>query len=497
MECFDNTGTSNQLLISTTMQQQAPGQPWSNRRSGSSRDPLMEVMAFQDTSVDGDASKGIFNYYTASPGLIFEGNSIDAIEGRSACGQCHTGGGIVMKELDGPWLNWEHSHDMQGMRDAIAATPLLGFGTKVASDDPRIPEGARAFDMIADGKELEQMLKATGRHTGGNPAWNEARIDHLIAREDARELLRPLFCDTEFNLDNAAGSLKNRSNDDEPMKVSTLSSVPSDFFLDPQIRAGMTSISVDNDHYTELMEELGQSVPMTGVRRDSPFRMPFLERSFSDDDYVKSLIARDIIDAETVKDIRLVDFTRQVQSAERCSMLSALNGVAVSELRGETPVDENDPLSEMAFDPAQLRAILDESLSTSGAQGTLRDNLAVEGGHRDVVVEFNDACKARVSLSDEEKEGRTDEEQDELLASKKKSFLEDAMKIAERGRDIARATSQFEHPRWLPELAGLDSATASKRLDPQTCGLTDSLVLVSTEAEPEEEAPGGDRGNIE
>jgi hypothetical protein len=70
-----------------------------------------EVIAF-------DAEAGVFNYYASTGnGWEFHGNSMHAIQGGNRCGNCHDGGTLIMKELDSPWVHWEHFDDISGSKE--------------------------------------------------------------------------------------------------------------------------------------------------------------------------------------------------------------------------------------------------------------------------------------------------------------------------------------------------------------------------------------------
>ena len=105
-----------------------------------------------------------------------------------------------MKELNAPWVHWEGSFDTPGADTLIENRELLG--------------------TVSNGIELEQRIVKPG-----NTRWNETRIDHLLARGDVAELLRPLFCPVEVNI--ASGSDRG---------------VDADFFSDPRFGSGNFSM---------------------------------------------------------------------------------------------------------------------------------------------------------------------------------------------------------------------------------------------------------------
>ena len=82
-----------------------------------------------------DDTAGVFNYYeTDGQGKInFFGSSKDLVEQGTGPGQvrrcagCHTGGGLIMKELDTPWMHWEGHENHPGAAELVTANKnLLG-----------------------------------------------------------------------------------------------------------------------------------------------------------------------------------------------------------------------------------------------------------------------------------------------------------------------------------------------------------------------------------
>ncbi|MBS1124136.1 MAG: hypothetical protein H6Q90_6364, partial [Deltaproteobacteria bacterium] len=131
-----------------------------------------EIIAFDETS-------GVFNYYTSDgKSLQFFGNSTDLLKGSDGedrrCANCHVGGGLVMKELESPWLHWNISNDLPGADDLIKAHPILGSSFSATSLENEVKASAETVNKLA-----VKLRKASG---------------------DVRGLLRPLFCSPELNI---------------------------------------------------------------------------------------------------------------------------------------------------------------------------------------------------------------------------------------------------------------------------------------------------------
>lgn len=239
-----------------------------------------EVIAFDPESKE-------FNYYEVSSGQWhFFGSSSDFVEGRGGrCGQCHTGGGLVMKELDTPWLHWTGHFQ----------TP----GTKKVIDANKNDLGSES-----SGANMESVTNA------GNREWTKTRVTNALNpdRSTVEALLKPLFCSVEVNLDNAAD-----------FDTSDVASLPADFFLDPSLKS-FGSIGMDKAVYAAARTAAGFNVP--GLNKpDTIFKFPFIERSKSDIMYVDELVSRGIIDDDFKKDVLMVDFTRPIFSDARCGLL--------------------------------------------------------------------------------------------------------------------------------------------------------------------------------
>jgi hypothetical protein len=125
-----------------------------------------------------DATAGVFNFYDAADdGLGFFGSSKDLLQGAGEgevrrCAKCHPAGGLVMKELESPWLHWENENfGTPGTDDILAAHPELG-------------ESPCCSDFDASGEAVELTVKV------GNDMWNTTKLAHLrsgpAAVKDAR-----------------------------------------------------------------------------------------------------------------------------------------------------------------------------------------------------------------------------------------------------------------------------------------------------------------------
>jgi len=266
----------------------------------------VQVMAF-------DRVSATYNFYALQgegegAEWVFHGNSFDQItpNAESACAACHTDGGLVMRELDAPWLHWES-----------AEVRTVGAGGVV----DRFSElGARSM-----GAELSEVVQA------GNAQWSRTRIRTLAdpARTDlhggsTRALLEPLFCGSSLNLQ-SAGTFESRG---------VVQRVPSSFFVDPMLRP-QGAVEIDEAAYIAALGEVGSHIEGLVGPRDTLFGFTFVERAAADVAYIEALIERGIVDEEFVLDVLSVDFTAPVYSLPRCALLD--HAPTFDALGGTTP----------------------------------------------------------------------------------------------------------------------------------------------------------------
>jgi hypothetical protein len=384
-------------------------------RAGAANLPAaVEIMAFDETA-------GVFNYYeTDGRELHFFGNSKDMLKGAGAngdrrCAQCHTGGGLIMKELDTPWLHWEGHMDTPGARELVEAHADLG--TK------------------ATGAEFEGVTKA------GNVKWNKTRLAHLTERDDVnvQDILRPLFCDVELNLDNGA---------DFPSPVGggrggdELRRIPFDSLLDPQLK-GFGSISVEFTDYDELIKANGQRIQGVPGAIDTVFDYTFVERAHADNDFINQLKGAGIIDDDFIKDVLMVDFTRHVFSTDRCGLLTFAPDLGRDELTADNIRD------------GFIRNLEAETPAPNSPAAVLLAHLQTKddsAAHIAKVDAFTNACKDLGS----------------------RAFLQNALAITSLNRNKAREHHVFEFEATMP----IDNLRTDEnaRLHPQTCQVVNRFV---------------------
>ena len=253
-----------------------------------------------------DRVSGVFNFYARESGrwtffgssedLLSEGYTCNAdgacipkTEPRQRCAGCHVGGGLVMKELENPWTFWEASRGV----------PMPGSVELTA-------KFSSVFGKRLNGTELEATVRA------GNAEWANARLA-LLERQGLRELLRPLFCTMDMNLES-------------PSHLGTDVGVPlpqvlnGHVFLDPiwPSNPPLPSNRTFHDAEAAINQRVIDSVTKKPIRSDgevvrrsslpAPGALSIAHR--------EALLAAGIVDADLVKDILAVDLTRPQREGE-------------------------------------------------------------------------------------------------------------------------------------------------------------------------------------
>jgi hypothetical protein len=263
-------------------------------RAGSKLPSTAEVIAF-------DPESGEYNYYEVGGGQAhFFGSSSDFIAGNGGrCKNCHTAGGLVMKELRNPWMHWEG----KGVGDAAG---------KLIDDNPD-DLGSSKFSR---GSSMEGLTNA------GNRKWLDRKVQ-LLTNPDGgftvKDMLRPLFCGTQVQLDTLSTSQSS-----EPTRI------PDGVFAHCKMFGASScggthfgesgGVKIESGIYDAAISEAGQSVQGLGVD-DTLFKGVFIEPANEDNVYLDKLVDAGVLDDDFITDVLAVDFTRSVFSSDRCALL--------------------------------------------------------------------------------------------------------------------------------------------------------------------------------
>lgn len=326
-----------------------------------------EVMAFEPKA--SDSSQGFYNFYAFEQGKWrFFGSSIDLLSGPGAgitsdgstfdqqrrCANCHTGGGPVMKELRPPWANWSSGLNMPGLAEL----------TKDVAK-----ELGQTNDTPASGEFFEtDVVRA------GNARWNKERLNHLKQNGTVQDLLRPLFCTVEFNLE-FGGKIGGTEDDSQLGTTGIIGQIPrlalydelgfhftgpigwaepelgidqKDLLKKPWFGQGQPATDAGIWIYRKVLQEVGQRMeddsgrplinqvarveikgpngttvfdPVGSQLTDTFANFAYPSRSGADVDYTNLLSKQKVINSKLAYAALNADFTMPVFSEPRCKLL--------------------------------------------------------------------------------------------------------------------------------------------------------------------------------
>ena len=271
------------------------------------------------------------------------------------CSGCHVNGGLLQKELTPPHNDW--------------------FVKNRA-----LPMGALRPDAFVKGKlanavdagELSKLVSAGAQRLAASPGYRK-----VLAARSMQELLRPLFCPMEVNIESDPEAF----DDHKP----TLQ-VPSSFFVDSRLAAG--PISIKREHYDAALQRVHSRLPKNAGRTDADHAWLTPVKAQSDMAAVDSLVEQGVVDNEFVAAVLAVDFTNPVFSKRRCDLLklvpeergpdfvarfqSALRGASVP---GAVELLDNlsDPARNVDFHKKQALAFLTNCQQRSAESDTVLD----------------------------------------------------------------------------------------------------------------------------
>jgi hypothetical protein len=323
------------------------------------------------------------------------------------CTQCHMNGGLVMKELRAPWLNWQTDRNF-GNSQLLDLAELVKQSNKEVPNsrkEPLPPPDRNTPEFthgLFTGQEVEKVTMQS------QVLMNEIKINSILRGEPIRspgnlspgsmtveELLRPLFCETETIMataltadDGTTAQMElpldlfiNRlliptadKNVAELARIrpasgatATIGDLP---LIKFQSRLDMgsgpdaqdsQSFSTDNSRkfvppvmnlteWRKFKTNNGFFVPTSSLdgNKSSTGKFHFLipARSFQDDDFVSRAVAAGIFEEKLAQSALMVDFPNPLFSKRRCEVLKFAKGT------GTTLV--SDFVSNGKFDAAKL-----------------------------------------------------------------------------------------------------------------------------------------------
>jgi hypothetical protein len=332
-----------------------------------------------------DSTTGVYNFYEVIKGnqWVFYGTSADFVgngydcsksgfckslnskkassPSRKSCASCHISGALVMKELDSPWLHWTAGHQKG------SETVAKKFAAQLGNQD--------------QGENLEtQVVRA------GFSQYSDRRVD-ILAAQGLQELVRPLFCTMDINLNSGLGG--------------------GNLAVDAELSFG--SFNADQNIYNTLKGEVKQHiVGAPSSVDDTADGFTFPTRGQSDTAYSAALQRAKLVDAELVSDILSVDFTRPIFSPGRCGLVDALKGktsAVDTKLAAYAKADKSKKPGLAADLAKDIKSVMSDafksSSSTAGKQFStnLSDASQNQAQHQKDVAAFFDACNKRLTAN--------------------------------------------------------------------------------------------------
>lgn len=332
----------------------------------------LEVIAFDET-------EGVFNYYKENQGgWAFMGNSRDFHEGKGGfCKGCHASGGLVMKELPSPWMNWEVSGDVPHSREVIdnnkeffgSPFPLGGEGLEI--------DVVRPGNEVMNRKRVERLAARFAAAKGDRSSERGSFADDdapVFTRDQMHELLKPLFCTEQITIQNGTFG--------------------TDGIFKPDMLDDNNFISLPSGEYDKVIADLGQvrgSGSLTSPDSSNKLARPTNGDVFdgSREGLYRMMVEEGLLSAEFVQDLHIIDFTRPLFSDDRCGLLEFAPEITVADVKA---ADNLAAAIEAGFvrelEAASRDAAADEFLANlQEADGS--------AGREAKLKTFMDACKAR------------------------------------------------------------------------------------------------------
>jgi hypothetical protein len=134
----------------------------------------------------------------------------------------------------------------------------------------------------------------------------------LVAALSLQEQLRPLFCETEINLESDAEPL---------LGLFGIVQIPSAFFINPFFASA--SLTISKDRYVALLNKFSMHFPETDMPdADHAWLAPV--KGYSNHKAVEELIQRGFIDEDFAAKVYAIDFKTPLLSKKRCNLLKLL-----------------------------------------------------------------------------------------------------------------------------------------------------------------------------
>jgi len=206
------------------------------------------------------------------------------------CSACHTSGGPIMKEMTAPHNDWW-----------TASRPLIFSPNSVSS------EIENWVKQLGDASELSQSVKKGISKLESSSQYQDAK-----QRTSLQATLRPLFCETEINLESDTAPLD---------QAAAVIQIPSPSVVNPYLANG--SLTISSSTYRQLLNNFGMKFPETNLP-DSDHGWLVPVKGHSDLIAIQSLLQKGIVTEEFIADVLAVDFENPLFSTKRCSLVKLI-----------------------------------------------------------------------------------------------------------------------------------------------------------------------------
>jgi len=288
-----------------------------------------EVIAFKTKNHDSSGQNlnmiERLNFYKIEDQrFVFQGHSFsrgpkhpDVVGQKNPCLTCHVNGSFVMKEFSSPWINWDSNSKRFFEKDKFAENHWLSDASNF-------------------------MLAATHVHSSIATSVTSAILNKSGAFADypLKDILRPVFCETEIEIDTAGDTVNltlpgsffsNFSAGFGPFADTGMSS-----FAFPHMLGGQGFKSnLKSSEWVKFINQTNRRVtvdprPCTSGNECDGGAGRFLAvgvtRSSIDNELVSALMESNILSTAFVTGAMSVDFSNPVFSVRRCSLLDTLDG---------------------------------------------------------------------------------------------------------------------------------------------------------------------------
>lgn len=259
-----------------------------------------------------DQQKKFYNFYeligTATGGQWFyRGDSADVLKdneniyleipsgspqfgNKLRCSACHTSGGPIMKEISFPHNDW------------WTKSRPLDFGKNKLS-----LEVSQIVSDVLDADDFSQSVKV-----GIHKLEVSVSYQKLKSEMSLQVQLRPLFCETEINLESDSVPLQSNVSGIQIPSASVINP----FFI-------KSSIGISKSSYMDLLALFRMNFPET-INRDADHAWLVPVKGYSDLLAIQGLIRNGVITEDFAADVLAVDMQNPLFSVKRCSLLKLL-----------------------------------------------------------------------------------------------------------------------------------------------------------------------------